>query len=131
MKDRKKEDKSIEEMLDDIDGIIEKLERGDTSLEEGFKLYEAGVRMVSSVNERIDRVEKRTALLDEQMYGSLDEDPGDDEFGDDEDPDDDEDLDDDEDPGDDEYFGADEKSDEDDDSDEDEDDGDDDYLPFD
>ena len=108
MKDRKKEDKSIEEMLDDIDGIIEKLERGDTSLEEGFKLYEAGVRMVSSVNERIDRVEKRIALLDEQMYGSLDGDPGDDE-----------------------YFGADEKSDEDGDSDEDEDDGDDDYLPFD
>jgi len=56
--------KTIEEMLDDVDEIIESLENGDIALEDSFKIYEKGVKMIKNINSRIDMVEKKIIELD-------------------------------------------------------------------
>lgn len=56
--------KSIEEMLDEVDGIIESLENGDIPLEDSFKIYEKGMKTIQAVNARIDKVEKKIIELD-------------------------------------------------------------------
>ncbi len=56
--------KSIEEMLDEVDGIIERLESGDIPLEDSFKIYEKGMKTIQAVNARIDKVEKKIIELD-------------------------------------------------------------------
>lgn len=59
--------KSIEEALADIDAIIERLEDGDTPLEEMFRIYEEGMRLLAETNQKIDKVEKELILLDENL----------------------------------------------------------------
>lgn len=56
--------KSIEEMLDEVDGIIERLESGDIPLEDSFKIYEKGMKSIKEINSRIDKVEKKIIELD-------------------------------------------------------------------
>lgn len=56
--------KTIEEMLEEVDGIIESLESGDIPLEDSFKIYEKGMKMVQTINARIDKVEKKIIELD-------------------------------------------------------------------
>lgn len=56
--------KSIEEMLDEVDGIIDSLESGDIALEDSFKIYEKGMKTIQTINARIDKVEKKIIELD-------------------------------------------------------------------
>ena len=56
--------KSIEEMLDEVDGIIDSLESGDIALEDSFKIYERGMKTIQTINARIDKVEKKVIELD-------------------------------------------------------------------
>ncbi len=56
--------KSIEEMLEEVDGIIESLESGDIALEDSFRIYEKGMKMIQSINSRIDKVEKKIIEID-------------------------------------------------------------------
>lgn len=66
-KAKKEENKeaSIEEIFDELDGIIGKLEDGNISLEDSFKYYETGMKLVRSCGEKIDRVEKQILVLNE------------------------------------------------------------------
>lgn len=59
------EETSIEELFAQLDGIIEKLEAGEISLEDSFKYYETGVKLLKNCNEKIDRVEKQIVVLNE------------------------------------------------------------------
>ena len=56
--------KTIEEMLEEVDGIIEELESGEIALEDSFKIYEKGMKLIKTVNSKIDKVEKRIIELD-------------------------------------------------------------------
>lgn len=56
--------KSIEEMLEEVDEIIESLESGDIPLEDSFKIYEKGMKMIQTINSKIDKVEKKIIELD-------------------------------------------------------------------
>lgn len=56
--------KSIEEMLEEVDGIIDSLESGDIPLEDSFKIYEKGMKSIKEINSRIDKVEKKIIELD-------------------------------------------------------------------
>ena len=56
-------DKSIEETFEELDRIMEKLESNDTTLEEAFACYEAGMKLVKACGEKIDRVEKQMIVL--------------------------------------------------------------------
>ena len=56
-------DKSIEETFEELERIMEKLESNDTTLEESFACYEAGMKLVKACGEKIDRVEKQMIVL--------------------------------------------------------------------
>ncbi|MEW4414594.1 exodeoxyribonuclease VII small subunit [Clostridium sp. AN503] len=56
-------DKSIEQTFEELDQIMEKLEAPDTTLEESFACYEAGMKLVKACGEKIDKVEKQMIIL--------------------------------------------------------------------
>ena len=61
----KKEAASIEENFARLEEIIKRLEAGEESLEETFAGYEAGIKLVQSLNGQIDKVEKQIQILSE------------------------------------------------------------------
>lgn len=56
-------EKTIEETFAELDEIMEKLESSETSLEESFACYEAGMKLVKACGEKIDLVEKQMIIL--------------------------------------------------------------------
>lgn len=54
---------SVEESFEALEALIERLESGEGSLEEAFKDYEEGMRLVKSCNDRIERIEKQVLIL--------------------------------------------------------------------
>lgn len=56
---------SIEENFTRLEDIIKKLENGESSLEETFAGYEAGMKLVKSLSSQIDKVEKQIQILSE------------------------------------------------------------------
>lgn len=54
---------TIEETFAALDGLIEKLESGEGSLEDAFKNYEEGMKLVRSCNEKIEKIEKQILVL--------------------------------------------------------------------
>ena len=68
----KREEKlSLEQILEQLDGTIEKLQSGDVSLEESFELYKKGMDYVKLCSETIEQVEKKVLMLNQE--GTLDE----------------------------------------------------------
>lgn len=63
--------KTIEETFQELEGILEKMESGDSSLEESFRCYAAGMKLVKECNDKIDKVEKQILILTEE--GGADE----------------------------------------------------------
>lgn len=56
---------SIEELFQILDETVEKLESKDISLEESFRLYEQGMRLLQDCNSKIDTVEKKMLQINE------------------------------------------------------------------
>lgn len=56
---------SLEESFDKLEEIISKLEDGQVSLDESFKLYNEGIKYVKSCNLQLDKVEKQIIILNE------------------------------------------------------------------
>ncbi len=56
-------EKTIEQTFAELDAIMEKLESAETSLEESFACYEAGMKLVKACGEKIDKVEKQMIIL--------------------------------------------------------------------
>ena len=54
---------TIVENLARLDEIISKLDNKDTSLEDAFKEYESGIKLVKECNDAIDKVEKDVITL--------------------------------------------------------------------
>lgn len=54
---------TLEENFEKLEGMIEKLEEGEMALDEAFKLYTEGMKVLQKCNEQIDRVEKQVIIL--------------------------------------------------------------------
>ena len=54
---------TIEETFAALDALIDQLESGKGSLEDAFKNYEEGMKLVKSCNEKIDKIEKQILVL--------------------------------------------------------------------
>ena len=67
----KKEELTLEEMLQLLDEHIEQLESEEISLEQSFHVYEKGMKLLKECNDKIDRVEKK--VLELNADGSLSE----------------------------------------------------------
>ena len=64
-KDLNLKEQSVEELFEGMDGLLKQMEEQDTSLEETFILYNKGIEMLKVCNEKIDAVEKKILILDE------------------------------------------------------------------
>lgn len=62
---------SLEEAFEQIETVIEQLEEEDITLEESFKAYQEGMKLLGYCNEKIDKVEKQVLKINEN--GELDE----------------------------------------------------------
>lgn len=60
-----RKDKSIEETFQELEQIIKDLEAGENSLDDSFKKYEAGMKLIKSCNDKIEKVEKQILVLEE------------------------------------------------------------------
>lgn len=59
------ESMTLEEAFRQLDGVVERLESREITLEESFKVYQSGMNLLKTCNEKIDRVEKKMLLMDE------------------------------------------------------------------
>lgn len=57
---------TLEEMFEKLDCVVKTMEQGEASLEESFRLYHEGMDMLKSCNEKIDKVEKKMLILDNE-----------------------------------------------------------------
>ena len=56
----------LEKALDRIDALLNQMGDKDVSLEETFRLYQEGMRLLKNCSEQIDRVEKQMIQIDEE-----------------------------------------------------------------
>ena len=70
MEETKKEI-SLEESFEKLDEMLNELESPDISLEESFRVYQEGMKLLRQCNETIDIVEKSVLKLNEN--GELEE----------------------------------------------------------
>ena len=59
---------TLEESFEALDEFIESLQGGGLTLEESFKRYEEGMKLIKNCNDSIDKVEKKLIVIsgDEQ-----------------------------------------------------------------
>ena len=60
------QEKTLEETLGELEGIIERIGRRDITLEESFALYQQGVEKLKYCSDKIDAVEKKLHMLNEK-----------------------------------------------------------------
>lgn len=58
-------EQSLETIFEQLDEIVEQLEAEDVSLEDSFGLYHKGMDLLKVCNEKIDTIEKKMMMLDE------------------------------------------------------------------
>ena len=61
----------FEDNLTALEGVVERLERGDLSLEDSVKLFEDGVRLSAACKVELDAAEGKIQLLVERGSGQM------------------------------------------------------------
>ena len=59
------EDKTLETVFEELDQIIDKMDKENVSLEESFQMYHQGMDLLKVCNEKIDTIEKKMMILDD------------------------------------------------------------------
>lgn len=62
-------DKKFEDALQDLEGVVEKLDAGTLSLEDSLQAFEEGVSLVRFLEEKLTEVEKRVEVLTRDNSG--------------------------------------------------------------
>ena len=55
---------SLEESFEQLETIIEQMKTGDMTLEDSFKKYEEGMKLIKNCSNSIDGVEKKLIVLE-------------------------------------------------------------------
>lgn len=63
---------TLEQSFEKLEQIIGNLENEDVSLEDSFKLYNEGMKLIQNCNQQLDKVEKKIVVLN-QKEGDEDE----------------------------------------------------------
>ena len=76
MEERKIQDKgadvlTLEDAFGRLDRMVEALESREISLEDSFRIYQEGMKLLRMCNEKIDQVEKKILVINGE--GGLDE----------------------------------------------------------
>ena len=64
--DNDKKTPALQDIFLQLDTVSESMEKEDVSLEETFELYHKGMDMLKICNDKIDKVEKKMLLLDNE-----------------------------------------------------------------
>lgn len=64
-------EKTIEIIFEELEEKVSLLESRDITLEEAFKTYSEGMKLLKSCNDKLDKVEKKVMLMNEE--GNLSE----------------------------------------------------------
>ena len=72
MKDK---DLNFEKALADLEGTVEKLEKGGISLNESLALFEKGVKLARFLREELEKAEKKVEILLKDEKGNLEAKP--------------------------------------------------------
>ena len=59
-------EQTLEKLFTQLEDVIREMEQGEVSLEEAFSLYHKGVDTLKRCNEKIDKVEKKILVLDNE-----------------------------------------------------------------
>ncbi len=62
---------TLEEAFGRLDQVVEALESREISLEDSFRIYQEGMKLLRMCNEKIDQVEKKILVINGE--GGLDE----------------------------------------------------------
>ncbi|MCI8291644.1 MAG: exodeoxyribonuclease VII small subunit [Lachnospiraceae bacterium] len=54
---------TLEQSFENLDNIIGQLQGGELTLEESFKMYEEGMKLVKNCNDALDKVEKKLITI--------------------------------------------------------------------
>ncbi len=65
------ESQTLEQSFDELDEILSKMEEDDAPLEETFRQYEKGMKLVKKMHERLSSLESRVEMIAKD--GSLEE----------------------------------------------------------
>lgn len=71
----KDESKSFEEALEELESIVDKLEKGELTLDKSLEYFQRGVELSKYCNKRLDEVEKKISVLVEAEDGTIKEEP--------------------------------------------------------
>ena len=63
--DQVPEEKTLEEAFTELDGLAEKLEDRETSLEDSLRFYRQGMELLKFCSEKLDTVEKKMLQINE------------------------------------------------------------------
>jgi len=64
-KDAAAEEMTLNEVFAQLDQVMEQMEEEQISLEDSFVLYNQGMNLLKTCNDKIDTVEKKMLVLDE------------------------------------------------------------------
>ncbi len=59
------ENLTMEETFEALDNIVKQLESGEASLEDAFVMYQKGMELLKECSKKIDTVEKKMLILNE------------------------------------------------------------------
>jgi exodeoxyribonuclease VII small subunit len=62
---------TFESSLKELESIVDKLEKGELSLEESLKLYEHGIKLVKFCSSQLDAAEKKIEILQKELNGQM------------------------------------------------------------
>lgn len=68
---KKEGEPSFEEAMKKLEGIVEKLEKGNIPLEEALKEFDQGVQLVRYLNKKLDDAERKIELLMKDKNGRI------------------------------------------------------------
>jgi exodeoxyribonuclease VII small subunit len=66
---------SFEKALSELEGIVEKLERGSLALNESLSLFEKGVKLARYLRAELEKAEKKIDILLKDEKGKIEEKP--------------------------------------------------------
>jgi exodeoxyribonuclease VII small subunit len=64
--EQNREEQNLEELFSGLEDVIHEMEAEDVSLEDSFRLYHKGMNLLKLCNTKIDKVEKKMLILDEE-----------------------------------------------------------------
>lgn len=67
--------KTFEEALAELEAIVDRMEKGEMTLDESIEFYHKGMELSKFCSSRLDEVEKKITLLIEGEKGEIKEEP--------------------------------------------------------